>query len=86
MAHSALMGGAHTPTHAHVQAVVDPFIWAPNAVGAFFGVLQLVLLGVFPSKPSAGAKRAAAAAAVQDDALSAPLTADGAAAANGDGI
>jgi solute carrier family 50 protein (sugar transporter) len=30
--------------------VKDPFIAVPNAVGAVFGLIQLGLLGVFPSR------------------------------------
>jgi len=31
-----------------MQAVGDAFIWGPNGVGALFGVIQLVLIAVFP--------------------------------------
>jgi hypothetical protein len=32
-------------------AVNDAFIWAPNAVGAFFGFVQLILICTFPARP-----------------------------------
>eukprot|EP00741_Cyanophora_paradoxa_P012914 tig00020629_g12470.t1 len=35
----------------------DPYIWAPNAVGAFTGALQLVLKAVFPSKELTAAEK-----------------------------
>ncbi|KAJ9525303.1 sugar efflux transporter for intercellular exchange-domain-containing protein [Haematococcus lacustris] len=38
---------------AYGLAVGDAFIWAPNAVGAVFGALQLLLLAIFPRTSSA---------------------------------
>lgn len=39
---------------AYGWAVADAFIWAPNIVGAAFGVLQVVLCKTFPGKGSDG--------------------------------
>ena len=36
-------------------AIADPFIWAPNAIGFLFSVIQLVLLALFRKKNAAGA-------------------------------
>lgn len=37
-------------------AVNDAFIWAPNAVGAFFGFVQLVLICTFPARPPSSSR------------------------------
>ncbi len=34
----------HPLLAAHSQAMVDPFIWGPNAVGVLFGGVQILLL------------------------------------------
>jgi solute carrier family 50 (sugar transporter) len=33
-------------------AVVDPFLFVPNGMGAFFGACQIVLMVLFPRKPT----------------------------------
>lgn len=39
---------------AYGWAVADPFIWAPNVVGAVFGCFQVSLCRTYPSKPGGG--------------------------------
>jgi len=52
---------------AYGLAVGDAFIWAPNAVGAAFGVLQLGLIGAYPAKPGVGGGRASSDEDDEDD-------------------
>ncbi|GBF97258.1 hypothetical protein Rsub_09949 [Raphidocelis subcapitata] len=50
LAFAAIVNGALWA--AYGWAVADPFIWAPNFVGAAFGLLQVALCKTFPSKAS----------------------------------
>jgi solute carrier family 50 protein (sugar transporter) len=55
---------------AYGLAVLDPFIYVPNALGAVLGVVQIVLILVFPrnaSLPEEGAKREIASSKEDDD-------------------
>ncbi|KAL6753509.1 sugar efflux transporter for intercellular exchange-domain-containing protein [Haematococcus lacustris] len=54
-------------------AVQDPFVWGPNAVGAAFGLLQLLLLAVLPRRPHEGGVLGRAGEEEEEEDMQVPL-------------